>query len=81
MTTEQQIKALAELTCQMTMSDNGKSATGVEHFWLCGKPAKFWIKDQFNRTGFNGRQLLCGTHAHHYNKKAKRLNRPEATPL
>lgn len=69
------------MKCQMTMSDSGKSSNGVEHFWECGKPAKFWIKDQFNRTGWNGRQLLCGLHAAVYNKRASKMKKPTASPL
>lgn len=62
------------------MSDDGKK-TGWENFWLCGKPAKAWIPDQYNRSGWNGRQYLCGVHARAHDRIAKRLNRPLANKL
>ncbi len=62
------------------MSDNGK-LDGFERYWLCGKPAKFWIKDSLNRSGWNGKQMLCGVHANAFNKKAKRAGTPEVNIL
>ena len=63
--------------CQMTMEGFG----GRNRFYLCGKPAKFWIPDKLKRTGWNGRQLLCGIHAHFHNKRAEKFKRPKAEPL
>lgn len=68
-------------TCQMTMSDGGRGPTGVEKFWACGKPAKAWIPDVYNRSGWNGRQYLCGVHARAHDRIAERLGRPKATPI
>lgn len=72
---------MKDITCQMTMSDGGSSATGTENFWRCGRPAVAWIVDQFKRTGWNGRQHLCKMHVRHYNNKAQRLGRPLANEL
>ncbi len=62
------------------MSDNG-GCTGIAQYWPCGRPAKFWIVDEWNRTGWNGRQYLCGVHARAYNKLAPRRKKPLAYPL
>jgi len=67
--------------CQMTMSDSGRSPTGSENYWACGRKAVAWVPDQFKRTGWNGRQYLCKLHVRFYNKKAVKLNRPLAVQL
>ena len=67
--------------CQMTMSFNhGRLGLAV---FECGKPAKAWIKDEFKRIGWKGRQYLCGIHLRAYNKKnlTRKIKRPSATPV
>lgn len=67
-------------TCQMTMSDDGRT-NGIAKYWECGKPAKAWIEDEYNRIGFNGKQYLCGLHARAHDRIAKRVGRPLSVRL
>jgi hypothetical protein len=47
-------------SCEMTMGDNGKNLVdGREHYWKCGKPAKFIIQ----RKPTDRQMLVCGLHA------------------
>lgn len=64
-------------TCQMTMSDNGRSPTGLENYWKCGKPAKATIK---NRPG-PGTKFVCGVHARAHDKIAARCGFELSKPL
>lgn len=64
-------------TCEMTMSDNGKSPTGIEHYWKCGKPAKAVIR---NRPG-PGTKYVCGIHTRAHDKAAKRLGFKPSKPI
>jgi len=62
--------------CQMTVSDHGKF-NGEEHFWECGKPAKFLLVDRLR-----GEIAVCGMHANAHIRIAKRLGRqPALKPL
>ncbi len=67
-------------TCQMTMGDDGR-INGIEIYWKCGRPAKRWIPDQYNRVGYNGRMLLCGLHARAHDRVAVRVGRKLSEPL
>ncbi len=67
-----------DLRCQMTMSDDSGWRTTS---WLCDKPAKAWIPDTLGRSGWGGRQLLCGLHARAHDRVASRVGRPLSKPI
>jgi hypothetical protein len=57
-------------TCEMTMGDGGKNnVDGREHYWKCGRPAKFVIQ----RHPKDKPLEVCGLHAASERKIAKRL--------
>lgn len=63
--------------CQDLIYDN---SVGDDYF-ECKRPAKAWIKDRHKRTGWGGRQYLCGIHARAYDIVAKKRGPPLATRI
>ena len=64
--------------CQMQLDTEFHPFTPAPY---CNRPAKAWIPDAYNRTGWNGRQDLCGIHRAAHDKIARRLGRPLATKI
>jgi hypothetical protein len=68
---------MAEKVCQALIYDG----TVNDDYFQCRRPAKAWIKDSLKRSGWGGRQYLCGIHARAHDKVAARTKRPLATRM
>jgi hypothetical protein len=67
----------AKRECQALIYDG----TTGDDYYECKRPAKAWIKDDLKRSGWGGRQYLCGIHARAHDRIASRVKRPLATRI